>query len=251
MKVQHLTRENPPKLAYIHTPASGDGIKYPPVIFLGGYRSDMTGTKALYLEEMCRARGQEFVRFDYSGHGQSEGEFENGTIGVWKNDALAIIDKFAHKPVILVGSSMGGWMALLAAIARPGLVCGLVGIAAAPDFTEDIYSRLSLSQQAELHQKGRVSVPNDYSNEPYNFNMAFYVEAKNHMILSKKRTFAFPVRLVQGKEDKDVPWQTAEKIKEAIGSPDFKIIYIEDGGHRLSRPEDMEIIGNAAKELST
>jgi pimeloyl-ACP methyl ester carboxylesterase len=245
MQVQFLTRCGLPRLAYIYTPGKG-----PVVIFLGGYRSDMTGTKAVFLEEQCKARGQGFLRFDYSGHGQSGGTFAGGTIGSWKEDALAMIDTFADAPVILVGSSMGGWMALLAALVRPGLVCGMVGIAAAPDFTEEIYSHLTAAQKAELEKNGRVSVPNDYSDQPYEYTKAFYDEAKSHMVLNQPRTLAFPVRLIQGRRDKDVPWETAVKIQKNFASPDFDIIFIEDGGHRLSRPEDLEIIDREVRCVS-
>jgi pimeloyl-ACP methyl ester carboxylesterase len=241
MNIQYLERSGRPRLAYVYT--RGTNKQLPPVVFLGGYRSDMSGTKATYLEQQCKSRGQTFLRFDYSGHGASEGKFSDGTIGAWKQDAQDIINHVIKEPAILVGSSMGGWMALLFAIARPDLVKGLIGIAAAPDFTEEIYSHLTTAQKIELEKTGRVSVPNDYSDEPYHFTKAFYQEAKHHMVLDTPRTFDFPVRLIQGKQDKDVPWHTALKIQKNFTSPDFDILLIEDGDHRLSRPEDLETIG--------
>lgn len=250
VNIMFLERKGLPKLAYVHTQASEEGKNLPVVVFLGGYRSDMTGTKAMYLEAQCRARGQAFLRFDYSGHGQSGGKFEDGTMGAWKYDALDMIDHFVKEPVILVGSSMGGWIALLVAIARPGLVAGLIGIAAAPDFTEELYGHLSKAQKEELEKSGRVQIPNDYSDEPYPFSKEFYQEAKDHLVLTRPRTFSFPVRLLQGKKDMDVPWQTTEKIRSVFSSTDFSVILIEEGDHRLSRPEDLEILDRQVRAIS-
>lgn len=245
MPVQFLTRKNLPKLAYVHTPGASD---YPPVVFLGGYRSDMTGTKATYLEEQCKARGQEFLRLDYSGHGQSEGLFEDGTIGAWRDDALAVIDQTIKRPFVIVGSSMGGWMALLVAVARPEMIKGLIGIAAAPDFSEEIYNSLTKQQQAELQATGKTAVPNDYSDQPYHVTKEFYMEAKQHLLLEKPRTFPFPIHLIQGKKDADVPWQTAVRIQRAFGN--VEITYVAEGDHRLSTPADLELIDRAVQAMS-
>lgn len=250
VNIMFLERKGLPRLAYVHTPARAESENLPMVVFLGGYRSDMTGTKASFVEERCKARGQEFLRFDYSGHGQSGGKFEDGTIGAWKNDALDIIDHFAKRPVILVGSSMGGWIAFLVALARPGLVAGMIGIAAAPDFTEELYRHLSDTEKDELKKTGAVRIPNDYSDEPYYFTSAFYEEAKDYLVLNKQRSLPFPVCLLQGKQDKDVPWQTTEKIKSVFSSPDLSVILIEEGDHRLSRPEDLEILDRQVLALS-
>ena len=161
MSVQYLQREGKPDLAYIYTPPASAGATLPLVMFLGGYRSDMQGTKAEYLEQQCKARGQAYVRFDYSGHGQSQGEFDDGTIGSWLGDATDILDHVASGPVVLVGSSMGGWIALLLAQKRAAMMHALIGIAAAPDFTEDIYCRLNGAQRQELEENGVAYVPND------------------------------------------------------------------------------------------
>ena len=250
MNTQYLKREGQPTLAYIFSPAPDPAKHQPLVMFLGGYRSDMTGTKAVYLEEQCRARGQGYLRFDYSGHGQSEGKFEDGTIGDWFNDALDILDHIVKAgPVVLVGSSMGGWIALLVALERPGVVQGLVGIAAAPDFTEDLYALLDEKGRAELERTGRAIIPNDYSDEPYTFTKKFYEDAKKYMVLTKKHRVDFPMRLVQGMLDKDVPWQTAMKIQKNFEGADIDIAFVEDGGHRLSRPEDLELIDRELKGL--
>ena len=236
-----LKRADQPNLAYIYTPPHTNNTD-PIVMFCGGYRSDMFGSKAQYLEDQCKNRGQGYLRFDYSGHGISEGEFNDGTIGQWANDAIAILDHISkNKSVILVGSSMGGWMALLIARARPQNIRGLIGIAAAPDFTEDLFARLEKQQQDEMMENGFVKVPNDYSDEPYHYSREFYLEAKQHLLLSKQYTHNFPIRLIQGKQDQDVPWQTTQKIEKSYGG-DIQTILIDDGDHRLSRPQDLPII---------
>lgn len=246
----YLERPGQSRLAYVHTQAGENGENLPLVVFLGGYRSDMTGTKATFLETQCKARGQAFLRFDYSGHGQSGGKFEDGTMGAWKYDALDMIDHFAKQPVVLIGSSMGGWIALMVALARPGLVAGLIGIAAAPDFTEELYGHLSAAQKEELEKTGKASIPNDYSDEPYHFTKLFYEEAKQHLVLNKSRALPFPVRLLQGKKDLDVQWKTTEKIKSVFSSPDFRITLIDEGDHRLSRPEDLDLLDRQVQTLS-
>jgi len=161
-----LKRPNKPDIAYIYTPPAGKGAALPQVIFLGGFKSDMAGTKAVYLEEQCKARGQGYLRLDYSGHGYSGGKFEDGTIGSWKNDALAVIDHLQLRDVILVGSSMGGWISLIMTVQRPDLVKAVIGIAAAPDFTDDMwFNRLDDKLRAEITLNGKVAIPNDYSDD--------------------------------------------------------------------------------------
>lgn len=251
----YLERPGKPKLAYRYTPGvdgrgGNEGNDLPLVMFCGGYRSDMNGTKAVYFEEQCAARGQGYVRFDYGGHGDSEGEFAEGTIGAWAEDARDILDHVASGPVIVVGSSMGGWMALLLAKARAEKIRGVVGIAAAPDFTEDIFARLTADQQAEVMSAGFVAVPNDYSDEPYHYTKAFYEEAKAHLLLGHAQEIDFPIRLVQGKRDLDVPWQMAEKIRMHYGEAHVDIVFVDDGDHKLSRPEDLALINGEIMKLS-
>lgn len=245
-----LEREGKPNLAYIYTSGQGDGAKLPLVMFCGGYRSDMNGTKANYLETQCAARGQGYVRFDYSGHGQSEGQFEDGTIGSWAQDAMDILDHVANGPVIVVGSSMGGWIALLLAKERSGTVQGVVGIAAAPDFSEDLFDRLTPQQQEVLMTEGFVEVPNDYSDTPYHYTKAFYEEAKAHLLLDTPRVIDFPMRLLQGMQDQDVPWETAVKIQKNYSGADVDVLFVDDGDHSLSRPEDLELINREIMSLS-
>jgi pimeloyl-ACP methyl ester carboxylesterase len=251
VSVQYLKREDRPTLAYVHNAAEGPGAKLPLVVFMGGYRSDMNGTKATYLEQQAIARGQAFLRFDYSGHGQSDGLFEDGSIGAWLQDAMDILDLVAKgQPLLIVGSSMGGWIALLAARRQDLDIRGLIGIAAAPDFSEDIYAQLTDAQQVELYRTGRVEVANDYSDTPYMFTKMFYEDGKKHLVLHEKRKIQYPVRLIQGMRDYDVPWQTAVKIQAMFEGGDVDIIFVEDGDHRLSRPVDLEMIDQEIKTLS-
>ena len=250
MSVSYLHRENQPDLAYVHIPEAESDTKSPLVMFCGGYRSDMEGTKALYLQEQCEKRGQAYLRFDYSGHGQSEGAFEDGTIGAWAADAMAVLDNVTKGPVVVVGSSMGGWMALLLGRARGGVVQGVVGVAAAPDFSEDLFARLTSEQQDEMMTSGFVNVENDYSDEPYHYSRAFYEEAKTHLLLNEPQTVDFPIRLIQGMKDADVPWEMAAKIQKTYSGADVDIVFVDDGDHRLSRPEDLELIDREVMALS-
>lgn len=233
-----LKRADGPDLAYRYRPGAG-----PCVVFLGGYRSDMAGTKAAYLEDACAARWQGYVRFDYRGHGLSGGDFAAGTIGLWTADALAVCDAVAPSgPVLLVGSSMGGWIALLAARALGTRVAGIVGIAAAPDFTRPLYDSLDEAQRAALARDGFIAMPNDYSTEPYIFTAALFADGDAQCILPSMPHYACPIRLVQGMKDTDVPWQTAHRIKNAAPGADITVTLVADGDHRLSRPEDLALI---------
>lgn len=243
-----LKRPAKPALAYNFF--EGDAEK-PMVVFLGGYRSDMQGTKALYLEEQCKACNQSFLRFDYSGHGESEGDFNDGTIGAWAGDALDIIDMLTGDvPLILVGSSMGGWIAFLTALARKDKVRGLVGIAAAPDFTIDFYeNRMTEQNKKDITEKGYTEIPNDYSDTPYYVTREFIEDGLAHCLLERGIGLDIPVRLIQGKQDADVPWQHAYTIQKAITGEDVQVILVEDGDHRLSKPEELDIIWQHVQNL--
>ena len=195
---------------------------------------------------------QEFVRFDYSGHGSSDGEFEDGTIGAWKNDARDVLDHVVQaKDVILVGSSMGGWISLLLLLERADRVKGLVGIAAAPDFTREISGRLSDEQNAVMMRDGRVEVPNDYSDDPYVFTRLLITDGDENCLLDKTYNVDASMILVQGKQDADVPWEKALRIQECFKSPSSEVIFVDDGDHRLSKPNELEIIWNAVMRLSS
>jgi pimeloyl-ACP methyl ester carboxylesterase len=254
MSISYLKRDGLADIAYVYK-AGQAGSDLPLVMFCGGYRSDMTGTKAVYLQEFCAGRGQAFVRFDYSGHGASGGAFEDGTIGSWADDAAAVLDYVlaqdgAPDKVLIVGSSMGGWIALLLAKLKAEAVCGLIGIAAAPDFTEDMFGRLSDEQRAEMARAGFVKVPNDYSDEPYHYSQHFYEEAKAHLLLGAPQDAIAPMRLIHGKQDVDVPYQLALKT-EQVYKGDVEIIFVEDGDHRLSRPQDLELLGQTVEAMSS
>ena len=212
----------------------------PGVMFLGGFMSDMTGTKASALEAHCRRTGRACVRFDYAGHGASGGAFRDGTIGHWRDDALAVLDRIARGPQILVGSSMGGWLMLLAALARPERVAGLVGIAAAPDFTEDlIWSGLDDETRRTLAEAGEIVLPCDYGEDPYPVTMRLIEEARSHLLLRGPIPLHCPIHLLQGMADEDVPWRTALRIAALVESTHVVVELVKDGDHRLSRDRDL------------
>jgi pimeloyl-ACP methyl ester carboxylesterase len=222
------------ELAYEAVPGRGPGV-----IFLPGFKSDMTGTKAVALRDWCVKRGQAFTRFDYSGHGRSSGKFEDGTIGRWAADAVAILDGVTTGPQILVGSSMGGWMALLAAKARPERVAALVGIAAAPDFTEDLmWATYPEEARKALRRDGIYYEPSQYG-EPYAITMRLIEEGRDHLVLRSPLPLPFPVRLIQGMQDPDVPWRTALRLAEHIDGDDVEVTLVKGGDHRLSEPVDI------------
>jgi len=200
----------------------------------------MNGIKATALAGHCRTRDHAFLRFDYFGHGASSGDFRAGTIGRWLEDALAVIDHLTEGPLILVGSSMGGWIALLAALARPGRVKALIGIAPAPDFTEDlIWARLSEAQRLELHERGELAAPSVYEADPIPFTLRLVEEGRRHLLLRAPIRLSCPVRLLHGMEDPDVPYQTSLHLVERLTGTEAVVELIEDGDHRLSRPQDL------------
>lgn len=219
----------------------GDTSK-PGIIFMGGLMSDMTGTKATALEAHCKANNLSFIRFDYQGHGQSSGQFTEGNIGLWASDALAIFDALTNpdQKQIIIGSSMGGWMMLLTALARKETIHGLIGIAAAPDFPEKLmWQKLEPAQQAELKEKGIIYLPNDYG-EPYPIRLDFIEESRQHVLLDGDIALDCPIRLLHGMADPDVPYRFSGMIAQAVTSTDVDIHLIKDGDHSLSREEDIE-----------
>ena len=210
----------------------------------------MAGAKATFLDAFCAARGLGYVRFDYSGHGQSSGRFEDGTIGRWSADAIAIIDQVADGPLILVGSSMGGWIMLLAALARPDRVAGLVGLAPAPDFTEAlIWNRLTDEERDRLMRTGRLEMPSDYSDEPTIITRTLIEEGRRHLLLSAPIGIRCPVRLLHGMADPDVPHQLSLELAERLVSSDVRVTLIKDGDHRLSRDEELDRLLAAVAEF--
>jgi len=247
MTTEYLTRNKLPSIAYVKS--EGDPDK-PGVMFLGGFRSDMQGTKATYLEKTCQERGQNFIRFDYSGHGESEGDFKDGTISLWTQDALDILDHKTNGPIILVGSSMGGWIALLLALKRKTRVAGLIGLAAAPDFTRVIESRMSAEHNEAIARQGNFDLDNDYSPDPYPITAKLLEDGRQNALLNDDIDINIPVRLIQGKKDTDVDWETAEHIKQAIAGSDVEVTLLKDSDHRLSGDEELELIDSKIVELS-
>ena len=251
MNTQYLEREGNDKLAYHYTPAKDSGKDLPVVCFLGGYKSDMNGTKAVFLEDSCRKRGQGYLRLDYSGHGESSGEFTEGTIGTWKRDVCDVIEHLDLDKVLLVGSSMGGWIALLLLLELGDMVKGMVGIAAAPDFTVRLWEQeLNEEQREMINAQGYIEIPNDYSDEPYIFTKALFEDGQNNLVLDQKHRISVPVTLMQGMQDTDVPWQTTAQIQKAFEGCEIDVILIDDGDHRLSRPEDLDILEREVISLS-
>lgn len=227
-------------IAYHRSPASRPGAG-PGVVFLTGYMSDMTGGKALRLEAHCRAQGRAFVRFDYFGHGASSGKFTNGTIGRWADDTVRVLDALSEGPQILVGSSLGGWIMLLAALRRPQRIAGLLGVAAAPDFTADLIEpSLTPAQRETLARKGVVPVYSPYDPEPTPVTRLIIEEGRDHLVLREAIALDCPVRLIHGMKDPDVPWQTALRLAERLTSTDVEITLIKTGEHRLSEAGDLE-----------
>lgn len=221
----------------------------PTIVFLPGFRSDMEGSKAVFLAEVAEARGHALLRLDYSGHGVSGGRFEDGSIGIWTADALAVIDATTAGPLILVGSSMGGWIGLNIALARPDRVVAYIGIAAAPDFTESlIWAQMPPAIQARLMEEGVVYAPSDYG-DPLPLTRRLIEDGRRHLLLDKPIPLTCPLRLLQGQEDAEVPWQTALAIAERVESRDVRVTLIKDGDHRLSRESDLSLLQERVAEF--
>jgi pimeloyl-ACP methyl ester carboxylesterase len=237
----------------------------PGVFWLGGFKSDMKGTKAEALDRWAADQGRAMVRFDYSGHGESGGDFTAGTIGRWLEESLAVLDGFCRGPQVVVGSSMGGWLALLLvrelarrpppAGAQGGAqataqVAGLVLIAPAVDFTEELmWKRFSPEMRSEIEQKGVWARPSQYSAEPYLITRRLIEEGRNHLLLGGMIETGCPVRILQGVQDPDVPWQHALELSARFARDDVVLTMVKDGDHRLSRPEDIERLIAAVAEF--
>ena len=231
-----------------HRRTSGDG---PGVVFLGGFRSDMTGTKATFLETWAKARGRAFLRFDYTGHGASSGDFLDGTIGGWARDAEDAVERLTEGPQLLVGSSMGGWIALLLAGRLPGRVAGLVGVAAAPDFTEDaMWAGMDAAARARLAADGRIEVPSDYDDAPYPITRALIEEGRRQLVLRRPLALPFPVRLLHGDADRDVELAVALRLLAHAECPDMRLTIVKGADHRFSAPENLELLAETVEALA-
>ncbi len=258
----HIAAADGTKLAFYATPAREDrtGVG---IVFLGGFMSDMTGEKATTLEAWAQAAGYAFLRLDYSGHGASEGAFRDGTVGRWAEDALTVIDHAGRTvpglggPLVLVGSSMGGWIMVRVALALQKAggaqqAAGLVGIAAAPDFTHDLLpARLGPDVMAHIAERGFYSAPSEYSDEPYIVTRDLVEDGNRQLVLNAPLKLDLPVRLIHGTADPDVPWTQSQKLMEALTSDDVELILIKDGDHRLSSETDLARLRLTVEQLAT
>ena len=239
-----LTAPSGRKLAYHLTQGAGPGV-----VFLGGFKSDMQGTKAVHLEAWAKRTGRAYLRLDYSGHGQSSGDFLDGAIGDWAEDARQAITALTDGPQVLVGSSMGGWIALLTARAMPQRISGLVGLAAAPDFTEDGYwARFDTAERTQLMRDGVVHVPSDYG-EPYPITRRLIEDGRTHLVLRDPLHLPFPVRFLQGTADSAVSTETALRLLAHATSPDMRLTLIDGADHRLSTDDELAAIVAAVEDV--
>ena len=245
-----LARAEGATIAYRRRSAAGNGMALPGIVFFCGFASDMGGTKATALDRFCAERGQALLRFDYSGHGQSSGAFAQGTIGRWTDDALAALDALTDGRQILVGSSMGGWIMLNVALARPERVAAVMGIAPAPDFTEDIWNGLGLQERAALMRDGQIFLPSNYSAAPYPITRGLIEDGRRYLRLGQTLAIDRPVRLLHGMRDTDVPWQKTLRLVEQVASPDVRATLVKDGDHRLSRDQDLDLLFRILADLS-
>ena len=245
MQTETLELPDGRRIAYARAAGAAPGV-----VFLGGFRTDMTGTKATFLEAWARARGQAFLRFDYTGHGASSGAFRDGSIGDWSRDAHDAVAALTDGPQILVGSSMGGWIALLLARSLPGRIAGFVGIAAAPDFTEDgMWAAMDAEARERFARDGEVAVPSDYDDEPYPITRRLIEDGRANLVLRSPLALPFAVRLLHGDADRDVPLAVALRLLEHADAEDMSLTIVKGADHRFSAPGNLELIARAVEEL--
>jgi len=244
-KLERLTREDGETIAYLQRAG-----KTPLVLWLGGFKSDLQATKAQALMRWAEDHDRAFLGFEYFGHGSSSGDFRNGTIGRWRGDALAVIDRLTEGRVVLVGSSMGGWIALLAALARQERVRAMLLIAPAVDFTEELlWKRLPESARHQILEEGEWMRPTEYDPEPYPVTKGLIEEGRNHLLLGSSLKFSCPIRILQGMNDPDVPWKHTVRLVEALEG-DVGLTLMKNGDHRLSTPADLRRMIRAVEELT-
>ncbi|HWD28633.1 MAG TPA: alpha/beta hydrolase [Rhizomicrobium sp.] len=244
-----LPKDDGHHLAYARragrVPKSGPGV-----VWLGGFKSDMTGTKACALDAWAEVHDHAFVRFDYFGHGVSSGNFREGTVTRWRDDCLAVLDRLTEGPQILVGSSMGGHLALLTALARPERVAGLLLIAPAADFTEALlWNTYPQDVQRRIMEQGEYLWPSLYDPDPYPVTRTLIEDGRKHLLLDRPVPLACPIRILQGMADPDVPWEHALRLMERLG-PDTQLTLIKDGDHRLSKPHEIAAILRVLESMS-
>ncbi len=238
-----LTVENG-ELSYRHI----SGPKGMNVLFLHGTLSDKNASKSLFLQEFCAREGLSYTAFDFFGHGDSSGLYTDGTIGRWLQNALDIIDRVTQGPLMIVGSSMGGWIMLLAALARPGRVKTLTGLAAAPDFTVDLWAGFSEKQKKEIQEKGVIYTPNGWTEEGDPWTKELFEDAHNHLLLTGKALdIMCPVTLIHGTKDDCVPLETSFRIMNAVKSDNVKLIVLKNSGHRLSEPHELDVLAETLR----
>lgn len=239
MTVQFLDC-NTYSLAYTYTPPV---LGKPTILFLPGYFSDMSGTKSVFLKDQATKYGYGFLSLDYSGHGQSGGDFIEGTISSWLSDILAVVGATQAKDLIVVGSSMGGWLMLLLAQKRPEIILKLVGIAAAPDFTEElIWPKLSEPKKQLLLQQGHLTTPSEYNASGTPLSYKLIEDGRMNLLFGGPISCDMPIRLIHGTADRDVPYDFSLRIMKQVTSTDVQVRLIKDGDHRLSQPEQLEIL---------
>lgn len=240
-----LTTPQGRRIAYHQTQGVGPGV-----VFLGGFKSDMSGAKALHLQAWAEAEGRAFLRLDYSGHGISEGDFLDGCVGDWFEDAQAVIEAVTTGPQVLIGSSMGGWIALLLSRAIPERIAGLVGIAAAPDFTEDsMWASFTSDQRDELLQTGQVALPSEYSDDPYIITRRLLLDGRDRLVLRAPLDLPFPSRFLQGTADADVPVSVALRLLDHANGADIRLHLVKGADHRFSTPACLAMIEAAVQEV--
>ncbi|MDV7269278.1 alpha/beta hydrolase [Thioclava sp. A2] len=242
---EYFTTSENRRIAYHKTEGTGPGV-----VFCGGYKSDMDGTKALALEDWAKHYGRAFLRFDYSGHGQSDGTFEDGAIGDWYEDARDIILALTEGPQVIVGSSMGGWISLLLAREHPEKLAGLVTIAAAPDFTEDsFWAGFTPEQKREMEEVGHIDLPSDYG-EPYRVTRRLVNEGRNRLVMRSPLPLPFPTRFLQGTADTSVSLDTATRLLAHADGPDMRLTLVKGADHSFSTPECLTLVEAAIAEVS-
>lgn len=241
-----LDRGDGTALAWARLPGRG-----PTIVFLTGFRSDMEGSKALALRDWCAAQGRAFLRFDYSGHGRSDGRFADGCIGEWAEDAATALTRLTEGPLLLVGSSMGGWISLLMARRFPERVRAWLGIAAAPDFTQRLmWPGFTPEQRDTLMRDGVLWMESPYG-PPVPLTRRLIEDGRNHLLLDAPIPFTGPAHLLQGMRDNEVPWQFAPDIAERLTGAEVRVTLVKDGDHRLARPEDLALLTETLSDLLT
>ena len=237
------------RLAYRKAAGGGSGTDIG-VMFLCGHGSDMDGTKALEAEAWAGQAGRSFLRFDYRGHGLSSGDFLDGNISSWTADSLAALDALTEGPQILVGSSLGGWLMLNVVLARPDRVAGLIGIAAAPDFTEDLlWAEFTDEQRRRIEADGVIALPNPYADAPVKYPWHLITDGRNNLRLRGGLDIACPVHLLHGMKDEEVPWQTATQTAACLASTDVEVTLVKEAGHRFSEPDQLAILRGALDRM--